>query len=220
MSFLKPLYAIAAFLVSLLGHPAFAGGISVEEQKVDGRTLVLVFGPVEQGDELKFAELTASIRDAIIVFDSAGSPKSKREVSTSIEIGLLIHSRGYETAILHAGTCDSTCSLMWMAGKKRWIGEKAYMTVGNYLQSEISQNEVSDMYALIGYYLGKIGLKPEAIVFATSWRGANRFAAVGPSELGQLGIFAQVLDSRWIENATYPNGPLPPPPFDIAPGRK
>lgn len=218
MFFMKPLCAIVTFF--LLVDPAFGGTIFVEDQKLDNRNLVVILGPIERGDELKFSEATAYIQDAIIVFDSSRSPISKQDVWTSIQLGLLIKSKSYDTAILHPGTCESTCSLMWMAGKNRLMGEEAFVSVGNYLQSQTAPNDAPDMYALIGYYMGLLNFSPELIARATSWRGANRFAAFGPSELNQLGIAVQVLDSRWIENATYPNGPLPPPPVNISPAAK
>jgi hypothetical protein len=218
MFFIKPLCAFLTLF--LLVEPAVGGTILVEDQRLDNRNIVLILGPIERGDELKFSEATNSISDAIIVFDSSRSPISKQDVWASIQLGFLIKSKGYDTAILHPGTCESTCSLMWMAGKNRWVGEEAFVVVGNYLQSQTAPNDAPDMYALIGYYMGKLDFSPEVIALATSWKGSNRFVALGASELSQLGIAAKVLDSRWIESATYPNGPLPPPPLNIAPARK
>ncbi|WP_218033302.1 hypothetical protein, partial [Novosphingobium sediminis] len=100
-------------------------------------------------------------------------------------------------------------------GNRRFISSKAYLSLGNYIQDDNSPDKFSDMYATIGYYLSNIGMKLDFIQMSTSWRGSNTFIKFTISNMARSGLLFEILDEILVKNATYPNGPLPPPPISF-----
>ncbi|WP_298193426.1 hypothetical protein [Novosphingobium sp.] len=203
------------FYTILIPSQCFSAEIEVLDQKIQDRTIVLIMGQVKKGDDAKFLQITSSLEDAIVTFDGVTTPESKEDVQASMEVGSLIYFKKFDTAIVYAHNCSSVCSLMWLAGNKRLISTKAYLSLGNYIRDNSSPEKLSDMYATIGYYLANIGMKLDFIKLSTSWIGSNVFLKFTIQNMLRSGILSQTLDETWVENATYPKGPLPPPPISF-----
>jgi hypothetical protein len=118
-----------------------------------------------QHDITTFATLAAVQKKPAIVFlDSMGGM-----TWTGLRIGKVIQGYGFSTAVADGTVCSSSCALIWLAGKERFmaptsrVGFHAASTAGN------PGVEVSSYgNAVIGAYLYEIGLKePTTIIYLT-----------------------------------------------------
>ncbi len=117
--------------------------------------VISVTGDIKKGDLDKFLALAfKSKRDVLVALDSKGG-----DLSTALEIGRLVFSRGYETSIINRD-CISACALIWLAGKSRYLhnGERlgfhSAFKIGRNGQREPDQAS----NALIGAYIGYLEL--------------------------------------------------------------
>lgn len=215
MALARQVLLIAILELTIVASPASAASIFVDDEKIEGRNIIVIIGDIKDGDQDKFANISQNIDDAVIYFDSSIGAGSYADIKAAIEIGWQIRSMGYLTAALHKSSCQSVCALTWVAGNKRWIGENAFVAFGDYLHTETACNQIAETYVMIGHYLTSLGLSQESIVFAT--KGVGRLLVLDSRNMKELGIPAAVVSATWIEEATYPNGPLPPPPIQITP---
>jgi hypothetical protein len=111
---------LAFVFLLALATPASAGEFK-RYPKPDGRPVhIVVSGFINIGDEQKFIDLTADLKDAIIVLDSPGG-----YIEPSMAIGRIIRWSGWET---NAGFgCTSACAFIWLAGNYRTLGQLAWL---------------------------------------------------------------------------------------------
>lgn len=151
--------ASAAFL-----SPAAAAQISKpSELASDGQDIVIVSGELEAGDDERFELLTRDSTEVQVVLNSPGG-----NLMAGIGIGRIVRSRGYRTAVLNGSVCASACALAWLGGQNRFLGKTG--RVGFHAAS--SPNEATSPSsagnAVMGAYLGELGLSTRAIVYISS----------------------------------------------------
>ena len=122
--------------------------------------VISVFGEFKRGDGDRFLQLTAEIRDAVILFDSPGG-----SLIDAIKMGERIYIRQYTT--IAVGDCASACAATWLGGAVRSTAANA--RVGFHAAwSALTGGVSSSGNAVLGAYLSKIGLTTDAIAVVTN----------------------------------------------------
>jgi predicted nucleic acid-binding Zn-ribbon protein len=142
----------------------------ISEGTADRPTLILINGQFDkdaQQNEIGLfsayaADAMAQKKDALVLLDSKGGVSW-----TGIRIGQIIRQHGFTTAVPDGATCSSACSLAWLGGRGRFIGQNA--RVGFHAARVVDGKEVSAPgNAIIGAYLHEIGITdPRAITYIT-----------------------------------------------------
>lgn len=129
-----------------------------------GRFFFKISGDMAKGDAEKFLTATDGAADATILFQSDGG-----DLQTGLDIGSLVRMRGYGTVVLDGQSCYSACALAWLGGTKRIVGTDGHVSFhAAYVLEDGNARESGVANALVGAYLGKLGLKEDAVIFLTS----------------------------------------------------
>ena len=118
---------------------AIAASITVEEPTSDGFTDIFVSGDITPENVLEFNQKIAHIADktkAVVVLMSRGG------TGASIFIGETIRQSGMSTPIWHNQVCASACSLIWLAGAHRYLGEGAHIGFHGLYDADTGQQSV------------------------------------------------------------------------------
>ncbi|MER8648965.1 hypothetical protein [Mesorhizobium sp. M0586] len=155
-------------LAVLFGAVAFASPVNAAVidriPQSDGSDIIVITGVVEDNDDVKFKQIAAATRQAIVLLNSEGG-----SVVPALEIGRAIRLRGFATAVASDALCASACALAWLAGTPRLAGERANIGFhASYVVNNGSTSVSGVANALIGAYLNQLGLSENAIVFVTS----------------------------------------------------
>lgn len=144
-------------------------------QGLDGsQNAIVITGPVEEGDDIRFFEIAEEAPSAIVFLESPGGL-----VSTGLSIAAEIAIRGYTTLVLDGSGCHSICVVMWVAGVRRYMSPNAEISVHaayrmrNSVDGSVEASESGMANAQIGAFLNEIGLSNDAIRY---------FTFAGPSE--------------------------------------
>lgn len=149
--------------------PVVANSAEIESFNVgtDSPHFVLVRGPIEKGDALKFAETVKYIPKAIVYLESPGG-----NLQEGIAIAADIAQYGYVTTVPDGPGCHSVCAIMWVAGTRRYMSPLANITVHAAYYEDANDPrgyEVSGMgNALVGGFLNQLGLDVKAIQYFTA----------------------------------------------------
>jgi len=174
---------LLAGLIMLLAQPTVAAQIDVLPATPDAPiNIILVQGELVAGDIDQFRAKAAGLPGAVVMFRSEGG-----SVVAGIRIGRYIRLRNWYTFVPDGMMCASACALAWLGGTRR-IAEPtasigfhaAYTTKGGQIAETGAGN------ALVGNYLGELGLSEAAIFYITSadprsmrWLSAADAAALG-----------------------------------------
>jgi TPR repeat protein len=179
----KYLLTTALLISANIGQAADITSIGTDAQ---GRAFFKVSGEFVAGDIEKFLAATDLSDNALILFHSDGG-----DLQTGLDIGSQIRMRGYSTAVLDEQYCYSACALAWLGGTKRTIGYAAHVSFhAAYVVEDGDAKESGVGNALVGAYIGKLGLKEDAVVFLTS-APPDYFNELNPSLAKDLGIDVQ-----------------------------
>ena len=127
-------------------------------------TLVVVRGEIEHGDGDKFLEISENTERAAILFESPGGT-----LTDGLLIGRAIHARRFSTGVAPNTACASACALAWIAGSPRFMDPSALVGFhAAFIEKDGVRFESGAANALIGAYLFELGLRDDAIIFATS----------------------------------------------------
>jgi hypothetical protein len=139
----------------LLAQTAQAADISMIADETDDHPAVLLIkGQIgDNKDIASFKAVAGHHKPAMVFLDSQGGL-----AMTAIEIGLIIHGRGFSTIVADSATCASACGLIWIAGEDRYMGAKTDVGFHAARVSATSQEVASGANAIVGAYLYKIGV--------------------------------------------------------------
>lgn len=115
------------------------------------------------------------------------------KVLDGLTIGQLIHAKGYATVVANNATCASTCGLIWLSGVYRFVGTGSQ--IGFHAAFRSDGDEVSESgaaNALIGAYLGGLGLSYDAIYYLTE-KAPNDIQWLNQADAQRLGILYAIL---------------------------
>jgi hypothetical protein len=123
----------------------------------DGPDIVSISGAIQRGDDQKFIEVTENSRDVTITLNSIGGFNQP-----AANIGSLIRSRGWETAVRNGAHCYSACALIWFAGVYRHLDRYARLGLHSAL-TESTGERYEEANRKIAIYLEAMGAPQEAI---------------------------------------------------------
>jgi hypothetical protein len=171
--------AILAAGVSLTAISAHAANMA-RLDSIDGYNVVAIEGEITGGDADKFQQITSGLKGStIITINSLGG-----KVVEGLQIAENIHDRHFLTLVQNNASCASICGIMWLAGSTRHSGTAAH--IGFHAASNADGTESGAASAMIGAFLGQLGLSYNAIYYITSAppSGINWLSAAKAKELG------------------------------------
>jgi hypothetical protein len=146
-------WAAVLLALSYAKHAQAADITVLNMGNADLPAIVSVKGFLGTGDDQKFTTATiAGIRKAIVYLEGPGG-----EIGPSLNIGLVIKTRHFETAVAATKTCVSGCALAWLAGAPRHMGEEAHIGFHAAWIKETG-SAAGTANAFIGYYVHELGL--------------------------------------------------------------
>ena len=126
--------------------------------------LIVISGEVSDGDSEKFRRVALTSKKAVVLLNSNGGSTIE-----ALEIGKLIKIAGFPTYVSSYAPCNSACSLIWVAGSKRFLGASGKVGFhATYIESNGKRMESGVGNAIVGSYLDQLSLSEKAIIFATS----------------------------------------------------
>ena len=161
-----PATALAFILAGLLAaKPAEAAQITVDTS--GDVTFVGFSGEIVTGDADAFEATAASLtgpNPVVVALDSPGG-----RIIEGLDIGENVRKHGFATAVFNHARCASTCGLIWLAGKTRFIASQGGVGFhAAYVRDGEQNREAGAANAVVGGYLSRLGLTYEEIVFFTS----------------------------------------------------
>lgn len=179
-----------------------AAEIEVIPGMTPGQSVILVSGPIEEGDDSRFFEVAEASPRALVLLESPGGL-----VKTGISIAAEIVIREFSTLVLDGAGCHSICAIIWTAGKRRYMSPDASISVHaayeikNDSDGDIEISESGMANAQIGAFLNEIGLSADAIRY---------FTFAGPSE-STLEITPEIAQALSLDvYIQIPNGTITP----------
>ena len=152
---------VFAFLC--VAQPTGAATITVEPATAAVPALILVDGTLVADDIDQFRTKATGISKAVVIFRSDGG-----SLAAGIRIGQMIRLRNWFTLVGSNTRCASACAIAWLGGTRRFIDptaqigfHAAYVTAGGQITETGAGN------AVLGNYLGQLGLSENAILYIT-----------------------------------------------------
>ena len=153
----------AFFFLTLLdcfsGTTATAATISVSQSRNDP-TQIIMSGELVPEDLGRFVAASTNARTAVVRFNSRGG-----HLQTGLLIGLIIHQRGYTTAVGAGSLCYSSCALAWLAGRTRLNDVSS--KVGFHAAADANHNYSPEGTEMMRAYARSLGLSTLAAKFLT-----------------------------------------------------
>ncbi len=147
---------------SVIDRSAVAAEIVLD--RATDPAIVTVVGTLFHADGQKFTDAISGIGKAIVVFSSDGG-----SVIAGLSIGKAIRFRNFRTAVPDGVRCASACALAWLGGTNRYMSENARVGFhAAYIKSNDGVRESGAANALVGAYLGNLGLSDAAVLYISS----------------------------------------------------
>jgi hypothetical protein len=156
---MRPVVLLLVMMIS--AGPVSSAVIEKQSLGAGSPDLIVVAGELVAGDEDKFRTVASTTQKAIVAFTGPGG-----SIVAALTIGEQIRLRSFDTVVLGRDMCASACALAWLGGARRFMAEEA--RIGFHAAWDARSGEVSGFAnALVGAYLNKIGLSPQAIMYVT-----------------------------------------------------
>ncbi|MCJ9696623.1 PAN domain-containing protein [Rhizobium sp. PRIMUS64] len=153
---------LSAIVVLICAFQARAADVQIDQLK-DDIYIISVVGEFKEGDDNRFKNLAISTNKAVVFLDSPGGL-----AGVGMEIGRTISIKGFSTAVAENTICASSCGLVWLAGKHRFITPTSKVGFHAVFSDTSGQQTVSSAgNALVGSYLQQLGLSANVIVYVT-----------------------------------------------------
>jgi hypothetical protein len=179
---------LSVFLSAVCACPASAATIVAEPSRAPDTGAIIVFGTLQPGDDKIFFERLKQFRKGIVVFQGDGG-----SLVTAIKIGSAIRLRNYATLVANESRCASACAVAWLGGAPRLMEEGAQIGFhAAYALADGQAAEVGVPNALLGAYLGKIGLPDRAVIYVTS-APPEGMTWLSPTDAESVGIDVKTL---------------------------
>jgi hypothetical protein len=136
-------------------------------------------------DVTLFSNVADRQKNAIVFLEGPGG-----KLRTALEIGLAINQRGFSTAVADGAMCNSSCALVWLGGKERFMGKDAI--IGFHAASGIPAKpgespKISSVgNAMAGAYMAQVGIKDLLTVAFLTRAPPGSNGAARPLQGGQL----------------------------------
>jgi hypothetical protein len=157
--------------------PVHAAEITVQRDPV--LSTVLIDGVIELRDYRDFIAATRGLGKALVRLRSIGG-----KIIAAMQIGQEVRDRQWSTEV--AGSCQSACSLIWVAGTERYLPPGS--SLGFHQPKTEDGTVATDGVARIGAYLKFTGYGENTISFAVSAPPGGMRWIVSPKEAEKVGI--------------------------------
>jgi len=201
----------SAFLIATLAGAGPSRAADITVSHADSIDIVHVDGRITQEDSDKFDRVTQSLgemfnRPVIVILNSPGG-----EILASLEIGETVRSHGFATGVVNNALCASACSMIWVAGTSRFLGNSAKLGFhAAYTISADDKKESGQANALVGAYLTKLGLSYAAVAYATA-AGPDEMQWLHPADALGIGIKVET-----FPDPAPPSAPTAAPPATLS----
>lgn len=139
----------------------FAADISTAV--VSGQNFITITGDLVDGDDRRFKNIAIALDQAVVLLDSRGGLSA-----VGIEIGRTVSIKGFLTAVGTNGVCASSCGLIWLAGRERFLYPNSHIGFhAIYTLPDGKPAISSDGNALVGAYLRQLGFSDRVVVYVT-----------------------------------------------------
>ncbi len=192
--------AMLALVGASLAIAAPTRAADIRTQIIEGSTIILVDGSIEDGDQSRFMRISDANPGAIVVLNSEGGA-----LIPALQIGLSIRMNEQVTAVLDGDLCASSCALIWLGGTRRFLQSNGQVGFHAGYRNETGMSlEDGVANALIGRYLTQLDFPTEAVVFATA-APPDRLLWLDPATPGRHGITFDLLGSNDQRQAARTN---------------
>ena len=160
--------------------------------------------------------------DALVVFDNSNGGV----LDAALQIGKAIRLKEFDTSVAANAECASACAYTWLAGKRRYMepNAKVGFHAAYQIDAEGKPKTSGSANALIGAYLGDLGLSSEAMIYITD-PGPEEMRWLTLDQANEIGIVAQaaqvttaMTDPEQHEPEDESEEDLPLPKKDLSPG--
>jgi hypothetical protein len=182
---LKTRLFVSAAALSTSSWPTTAAEITVSKLPEDPYALILIEGPIEVGDDWRFAEAVEPYlgAPAMTILRSPGG-----SAPAALGIGRQIREASFATFVLEGHDCHATCGLIWLAGIQRHLTGASRITVGAEEAQADNQAETPEAFsAELRVYLAALGL-PEPAIRYVAEAPARDYRPITPEIARHLGL--------------------------------
>ncbi len=146
-------------LAALVANSSPSAGANIELYLDQQPPVIFIDGTLEPKDFDGFLAKSHGLKEAVVRLKSVGG-----SILPAMAIGREVRKLGLSTEVMEY--CNSACSLIWMAGNRR------YFPPGSRIgfHQPIDRNKTPSIYgiALEASYLARLGFSDEAITYAVS----------------------------------------------------
>ena len=161
---MKKLSAVLAIILAFAGC-AHAADIIKSVRADDDKIIdISIHGTITVNDDQRFHDAVQAIDETKTVEVKLDSPGGVFD--PGIEIGNLIHLRGWTTSVPEKTVCGSICASIWIAGTHRLATNTSL--IGFHVAYDIrSMQADGQSNAVLGGYYSRMGLSDDAIAHLT-----------------------------------------------------
>jgi hypothetical protein len=151
--------------------------------------VIIVQGDFEPGDHLVFqSHVTSLPRGSLIILSSEGG-----SLEAGLGMGRIIKAQGFDTMV--ADTCASACALAWLAGRVLYSYDTARIGFHLAYKGDNNFSESGAGNALVGLYLGELGLGENVVRYVTSAQpDGMQWLSIRDAQL--LGIAVHIFEDK------------------------
>jgi hypothetical protein len=159
---MKRLFSV--LVVVSCAYPASAATIVAAPIGARDTGAIVVSGTLKPGDDEVFSKHLMQFPKGLVVLQGDGG-----DLAAAIKIGTAIRLKNYSTLVPTGSSCASACAIAWLGGTPRILEDGSQLGFhAAYLLKDGQAAEAGAPNALLGAYLGKIGLPDRAVAYITS----------------------------------------------------
>jgi hypothetical protein len=148
---------------------AHAAQFQIVDLPDDAGKGILMSGVIGAGDETTFHNLAATLPSATVLTSGPGG-----RVGPALAIGTEIRDRGWATLVPAGASCASACSMIWLAGGRRMLGNGAQ--IGFHAMSMMQNgqyHETHDVDNVLRQWLTDLGYAMDATATIVNTHAAS-----------------------------------------------
>lgn len=199
---LRRLIFFLLLAASLFSNPATAATIFVTADPEFQLPVISITGVIDAMDGDGFSVIANQYPQALVKLNSPGG-----NLLAGLQIGRLVRHRNFSTAVIGDSTCASICAIIWLAGTSRYtdttarIGFHAAASVKNGVAQESGAPN-----AVLGSFLGSLGLSDKAIAYLTS-SAPTSMTWLTESKANELGLNVKNISTLRAQPSTATAAP-------------
>lgn len=153
--------AIYVAIACCLSSPSLSADFEASSNSFYEFRVVSVNGPLVYGDFERFKEAVTVSDRAIIVLDSLGG-----KLGPAIKIAEYVRASGFVTYVESGGECSSSCSVIWLSGRRKFIEKGGTIGFHAPVQEVAGVQKLAPeiSHALLGWAFGSLGLPEEVLM--------------------------------------------------------